>query len=63
MSWRRKPRNVRIMLSRFVDGSLTLLDAADKKRVEVGRGHNSDDSDSRPKKKAPAKSNGKKGKR
>ncbi|ETW85685.1 hypothetical protein HETIRDRAFT_424855 [Heterobasidion irregulare TC 32-1] len=36
---------------------------SDKKRVEVGRGHNSDDSDSRPKKKVPAKSNGKKGKR
>ncbi|EKM55643.1 uncharacterized protein PHACADRAFT_173804 [Phanerochaete carnosa HHB-10118-sp] len=31
---------------------------ADKKRVEVGRGHDSDDSD-HPKKKAPAKANGK----
>ncbi|TFK55027.1 FACT complex subunit SPT16 [Heliocybe sulcata] len=32
---------------------------SDRKRQETGRGHDSDDSDARPKKKAPAKANGK----
>ena len=59
-SWNARPPRVGLSLSGIL---LLLLHAhqpvtEDKKRVETGRGHESDDSD-RPKKKAPAKSKGK----
>lgn len=56
MSSRGRPRKVRYNLVCRSGGDILTyyVDLADKKRVETGKGDESDDSD-RPKKKAPAK--------
>lgn len=58
MSWSGRRRKVGSIAASFISDWISNYFADDKKRVETGRGHESDDSE-RPRKKAPAKAKAK----